>query len=308
MSKAPVQDSIRSFALEHLDAAYIMGATGETCTPAYRRARAAQYPEYQDKIISTCPVLSGRASSCDGCEDEDDPAFDCAQFTLHAAEAAGLYLPSGATSQWNKGDWIAKGTIAQLPRDHVCFVYRRKSGSSSVMAHTGIYLGDGMVADARGHADDIVHAPLDSFPWTHFAILRGMPCPEGLAAAAELPTLRQGSQGESVRELQRLLRTLGYELEIDGKFGPLTLRCVKSFQGSAGLARDGVVGVLTWAALQEAAASKGDPETDDDQQLPTDTDLGEIDPELLAEVDRAMAGLKAAVAAIVNAAQERREC
>ena len=256
MTTSAAADAIRGFALEHLDAAYIMGATGETCTPAYRRARAAQYPEYQDKIISTCPVLSGRASSCDGCEDEDDPAFDCAQFTLHAAEAAGLYLPSGATSQWNKGDWLAKGSIGQLPRDHVCFVYRRKSGSSSVMAHTGIYLGDGMVADARGHADDIVHAPLDSFPWTHFAILRGMPCPEGLAAAAELPTLRQGSQGESVRELQRLLRTLGYELEIDGKFGPLTLRCVKSFQGSAGLVRDGVVGADTWAALETEAANR----------------------------------------------------
>lgn len=252
MITTPVTDNIRRFVLDHVGNAYIMGATGEICTPKYRRARAAQYPDYADSIIKTCPVLSGQAESCAGCEDEEEPSFDCAQFTLHAAEQAGLYLPSGATSQWNKGDWLIKGHIDQLPRDYLCFLYRRKSGSSSVMSHTGIYLGDGTVVDARGHADDIVHQPLEAFPWTHFGILRGMPCPDVLVDAAGWPTLRQGCRGDSVRTLQEKLRSLGYNLEVDGKFGPITKQCVKFFQESAALARDGIVGPMTWAALVAA--------------------------------------------------------
>lgn len=69
-------------------------------------------------------------------------------------------------------------------------------------------------------------------------------------------TLFQGSKGDDVRELQRILRSLGYTLEIDGKFGPLTTQCVKSFQGAAGLPRDGAVGPKTWAALDAAASGE----------------------------------------------------
>lgn len=250
-----VSEMIRSYALEQVGAPYVFGATADKCTPALRRDRIAQYPEYADHITRNCPVLSGEATSCTGCDDEGELAYDCAQLTRHAAEAAGLSLPSGATSQWNKGDWLVKGTIDQLPRSYVAFLYRRKSGSMSTMSHTGVYLGDGTVSDARGHGDGVLHKPLESFPWTHFAILAGMDAPAELAAVVSRPTLRQGSKGEHVREMQRTLRNAGYVLEIDGKFGPITLQCVKSFQGVKGLTTDGVVGPLTWAALDAAAAA-----------------------------------------------------
>lgn len=80
-----------------------------------------------------------------------------------------------------------------------------------------------------------------------------LPAPPAVETRA---TLRTGSKGESVRDLQRTLRSLGYTLEIDGKFGPITAQCVKSFQGTAGLTRDSVVGPMTWAAL-DAAVSGG---------------------------------------------------
>ncbi len=247
-------EKIREYALEQVGGPYVFGATADECTPALRRQRIAQYPEYADHITRNCPVLSGKATSCAGCDDENELAHDCAQLTRFAAEAAGLSLPSGATSQWNKGDWLVKGTIDQLPRDYVAFLYRRKSGSTSTMSHTGVYLGDGMVSDARGHDDGVKHSKLESFPWTHFAILVGMDAPAELAAVVSRPTIRQGSKGDSVRELQRSLRSLGYELEIDGKFGPLTTQCVKTFQGDAQLERDGIVGPLTWAALDKATS------------------------------------------------------
>jgi peptidoglycan hydrolase-like protein with peptidoglycan-binding domain len=65
------------------------------------------------------------------------------------------------------------------------------------------------------------------------------------------PVLHVGSHGGDVRRLQRLLvemKLLGF-LGIDGSFGPQTEGAVESFQGSAGLVVDGVVGPLTWGAL-----------------------------------------------------------
>lgn len=255
-AQATAARSICDYALEQVGGPYIMGATAEKCTPKYRRALAeGRSKDYADKITAYCPVLSGKQDDCDGCKWQGMIAHDCAQLTRHAAEAAGLSLPSGATSQWQEGDWAAKGLIGTLPRGHVAFVYHRKNGSDSVMSHTGVYLGDGTAADARGHKDGVLHQPVEAYPWTHWGILRGMPLPEGVA---ELPpdrkTLRKGSRGEDVRELQRILRKAGFVLEIDGIFGGITRQAVLTYQGTHALERDGIVGPMTWGALAETDA------------------------------------------------------
>lgn len=70
------------------------------------------------------------------------------------------------------------------------------------------------------------------------------------------PTLRQGSSGASVTELQSLLQRAGFSPgSVDGDFGPKTLAAVKRFQVSKGLAMDGVVGPKTWAALRGSATT-----------------------------------------------------
>ena len=61
--------------------------------------------------------------------------------------------------------------------------------------------------------------------------------------------LKYGSTGEQVKELQRLLNTQGYKLEVDGVFGSKTTTAVKDFQTRKGLEVDGVVGTETWTAL-----------------------------------------------------------
>jgi peptidoglycan hydrolase-like protein with peptidoglycan-binding domain len=60
----------------------------------------------------------------------------------------------------------------------------------------------------------------------------------------EHPWLRQGSVGDSVKELQRILG-----VATDGVFGRLTERAVREFQFSHDLAVDGIVGPATWAKL-----------------------------------------------------------
>lgn len=57
-------------------------------------------------------------------------------------------------------------------------------------------------------------------------------------------TLRQGSSGSQVVELQKTLN-----ITADGKFGPMTRAAVVAFQTSKGLTADGVVGPMTGAAL-----------------------------------------------------------
>jgi peptidoglycan hydrolase-like protein with peptidoglycan-binding domain len=68
------------------------------------------------------------------------------------------------------------------------------------------------------------------------------------------PTISLGATGDAVRRLQRALRrTPNPGLVVDGKFGPALNTAVKEFQQGAGLASDGIVGPLTWAALPNGA-------------------------------------------------------
>lgn len=67
--------------------------------------------------------------------------------------------------------------------------------------------------------------------------------------------LRLGSRGDAVEDLQQRLRDRGESISVDGKFGPATLRAVKSQQSAAGIGVDGVVGPKTWSALAGGSTS-----------------------------------------------------
>lgn len=63
------------------------------------------------------------------------------------------------------------------------------------------------------------------------------------------PTLKMGSKGADVKNLQTILNQKGYTLTVDGDFGPSTQAAVKNFQRVNGLTDDGIVGPKTWEAL-----------------------------------------------------------
>ncbi|MEG4808488.1 peptidoglycan-binding protein [Microcoleus sp. F8-D3] len=68
------------------------------------------------------------------------------------------------------------------------------------------------------------------------------------------PTLRRGSTGQAVKELQQLLFHWGYYFgAIDGIFGVYVENAVKGYQHRVFLAEDGIVGPLTWQALYSGA-------------------------------------------------------
>ncbi len=62
-------------------------------------------------------------------------------------------------------------------------------------------------------------------------------------------TIRYGSSGQNVRKLQTMLKKQGYDLAVDGQFGPKTRRAVTQYQQTRRLPSDGIVGKNTWNAL-----------------------------------------------------------
>lgn len=70
--------------------------------------------------------------------------------------------------------------------------------------------------------------------------------------------LRMGAKGARVRELQALLVRAGYQVKVDGDFGPSTKLALKAFQTANRLSADGVYGPQTERALGEYRQSATD--------------------------------------------------
>ena len=75
-----------------------------------------------------------------------------------------------------------------------------------------------------------------------------------------MPLLKEGSSGDVVRELQRVLTNGASEWGtspqgVDGQFGPRTKASVTAFQSWGGVAADGIVGDQTWSVSLHAASA-----------------------------------------------------
>lgn len=74
-------------------------------------------------------------------------------------------------------------------------------------------------------------------------------------SAGQRPTIRKGSRGEAVKEMQTLLVKAGCNLPlygIDSHCGSETVAAIKAYQTANGLTADGICGPLTWAKLAKA--------------------------------------------------------
>lgn len=226
-----IMDIIRAWAVEQAGSPYVYGGTGQPCTPAYRRERARQYPDYQQAITQACPVLSGKQSSCGGCRHAGRPCYDCAQLTRRAMQLCGISLPSGASSQWRSPLWAYKGPIREEAGRRLCLVFRESGDSQRPMRHVGLSLGDGRVLDARSHGEGVKLGDLRSYPWTHYALPRAL-------YPGEAPALKPGDRGAEVKRIQQLLIAHGHPLPrhgADGRFGPETLQALQAFRRQQGL-------------------------------------------------------------------------
>lgn len=124
-------------------------------------------------------------------------------------------------------------------------------------SHVGIYVGGGWVIEAAGTIQGVIRSKVSDIKWDNWGELKGVdysgstpePVPD---PQPDRPTLRRGSRGDAVRELQESLLALGYDIGlsgVDGIFGQATERAVRAFQGAAGLVVDGIVGPRTWSEI-----------------------------------------------------------
>lgn len=244
---------IRTWALNQVGSPYVYGGTGQRCTPDYRRARMAQYPEYAPLISGTCQALKD-GKGCAGCGYQGKACFDCAQLTRRAMEAVGIGLPSGASSQWLNGPWAYKGPLDGTEQKKVCVLFRAGGSDARPMKHAGLSLGDGRAVDARGHRQGVMLTALKDYPWTHYAV------PAGLA---EEPV--------DIKYMQTLLMASGFGLPrygADGKYGEETRAALVKFQRAMGLEANGVADGRTLAMLEkEAAEPPGDVIQDIEKRL-----------------------------------------
>ena len=133
--------------------------------------------------------------------------------------------------------------------------------------------GDWWVIEARGVAYGVVKTRLLARSWTRWGLMTKYF--EYDAAAPETApepgqrTLRKGMSGDDVREMQRMLIDLGYNLGkwgADGEFGSGTFEAVKAFQRANWLAVDGICGPDTWGALLDAFSHEDD--SPDEEEIP----------------------------------------
>ena len=83
---------------------------------------------------------------------------------------------------------------------------------------------------------------------------------QSLTTPALAAVYQQGSQGETVRQIQTKLKRWGYyDGEVDGIYGSATTEAVKYFQRRNGLTADGIAGNATLQAMgiSTGASSSG---------------------------------------------------
>ena len=242
---------------------YIWGTAGETWTAA----KQAELEKTTDKDREQGRLYGSKWIG--------HKVADCSGLFSWAFKQLGGYMYHGSNTMWNKY-CTAKGEMRNgkrtdglplLPGTAV-FTYSTETGKRG---HVGLYIGDGWVIEAKGTQAGVVKTKVTASKWVEWGELKGVdysgtaPAPAPDPEPAKRPTIRKGNKNAYVKEMQTMLRDLGYNLGIcgvDGDFGTATEKALKEFQkdhegpdGKA-LTIDGICGPTTWWALQEAVDKK----------------------------------------------------
>lgn len=179
--------------------------------------------------------------------------------TVNAVPAAGRHLtrPGIAHLQRTAGNRAARLLIQRLVEDEA-----RPYGDAE--GRTGSFeLPPPVESEAAGQADMTGGAELAGADMAGPSESTETGEPENAPPPGATPThrtLRRGSKGADVGDLQTRLNAAGSAtpaLDVDNDFGRLTRAAVIDYQGHHDLDPDGVVGPLTWGALDGGGGGGG---------------------------------------------------
>lgn len=221
------------------------------------------------------------------------PEYDCGHLVIMAYEAVGVHVrEAGATYTGNmRQAFLACGFEDVISQVNLATGAGLQIGDALVNEanHAAMYVGNGCIVQARSNFDGIAgdssgqeirEQAYYNYPWDCVFRLKenGAPgssstdmitpfmpaAPESGEDQGKYPTLRITSKGDAVKRMQELLIKTGANLGprgADGDFGGYTYAAVVEFQIRHNLEADGIVGPLTWAALEQAAAAAPSAET-----------------------------------------------
>ena len=241
---------------------YIMGTKGQN--PKKWSLTSWFYTQYSGKQLTKAKYWREHAQRVWDCNGMVEGIYE---------DYAGVDINSKA--RYNYAEWCSpkgKGMIPVEYRVPGAAVFWSDSGASSI--HHVAYLlepvtkgkpeGDWYIIEARGVMYGVVKTRLNARKPNYWGLMSKYIDYANVLENAETitftvrlgdRTLRNGSEGEDVRELQNALIRLGYDCGkwgADGDFGDATEEAVIKFQKAKKLTADGVAGPKTISALQSA--------------------------------------------------------
>ena len=263
---------------------YIMNTAGEMWTAAKQRSLELDIAKKYGsdwKNSAKAQEDSLYLSAVYGEKWDGHMVTDCSGAFSYSFRKLGGKMYHGSNTMYR--EWCtAKGTLKAGKKSGGAEILPGTAvftGTENDHPHVGLYCGNGEVIEAQGTKSGVVSGKITNSKWKYWGELKGVDYSEYESAKpptgqeesgwtpaqpqseitrpgepATRPTLRKGDKGEWVTVLQTKLLNLGYDLGswgADGDFGKATESAVKAFQRASGLKDDGIVGKLTWAALDQ---------------------------------------------------------
>ena len=248
---------------------YVMGCFGAPMTDG-NKARYTQNHSYNKKSARTKLINAASA---------DTFGFDCVNLIKGL-----LWGWSGDTGKTYGGAKYASNGVPDTNADGMIQLCKEVSTDFSkievgeavwLKGHIGVYIGDGLAVESTPAWKNCVQVTAvhnigkksgykgrkwtkhGKLPFVSYDAVAAPVVPAAKTESVSLPVLKNGSDGDSVKAAQILLKGYGYDLGkdgpnkdgIDGEFGPLTENAVEAFQEDMELEADGKVGSKTWAKL-----------------------------------------------------------
>jgi hypothetical protein len=222
---------------------YLYGAKGQAYTRKLVNQLAAQYPDYYPASVKAEALKDA---------DKGYTAIDCTGFvcTVLGVSAAGsANLKKGAVASYPVSRENAKPGMAIWKNGHIAYV-----GENLKIYEAANTKLDMEVSDFGSRAKDFSALLVVKGSALASKVAPAMNPKTGNPYAKPTGTVKYiasdvNKPKESVKWLQWELNEAGYNLVVDGKFGPKTLAALKAYQASCKIAVDGKCGPDTKAHL-----------------------------------------------------------
>ena len=245
------------YARKMLGLPYWYGTFGQIASESLYKEKKAQYPaQYPPRKWTESSFV----------EQYGKKVHDCAGLAwkgfLMTPRDASNY-PYNAAKYNSKYDYSAngmmelaseKGNIGTMPEIIGLLVWKNN--------HVGIYIGNGEVIEAQGHAYGVTKTKLKERNWQMWIkcpffeyVKEPSPAPTPSGDGIQMPTLKKGTKCNEVTLFQICANNLGYKdaegkkLVIDGSFGSRSECVCIQIQRDNHILADGICGNDTWGII-----------------------------------------------------------